>query len=969
MTKNAPFICRPSQGLAAFDGFTFVTDSLHDNRYDRVLPLLKEEQILMCRLMKKTIKQLQASIKSRIRVLDVGTGSGVFGIYAAKMGCDVTMIDISKRSCVFAERNVKVNLGRNTSDIETVRISKTSFQDFAKKEGVGLFDLIILAPPYNPTLSIRSLSQQVSLHAYAGFLGQDCFSEQIVIVPKLISKDGVCLGNMMTTISDDMSLCDDLLLFKEEHCSKLDIVQKIRKAYSTSKVDIRILPILKKLCSTKKFLTFQYSKFLNFDNAEKCKQEINRLSQESPYLALVYFEITKLTNSVSSPPNVTFCPCIPKLICDKNIWDNDIASFEWDNRMMLHRTIVDHCTSEERICGSRRNDYLFKYRDTPDINSCPKSKFRIDNERFGSSIFSLIEEFFLHRGWGEFNNSGDSFFIDHNCPLEFIGINVAPYINRSGLQKAIHELQFWTDSPSKDIPTNSLEALLKAWLGITNHLQKNKCGVFNQHAFRNCKSWNSGDSQGIFTIYDPQKQYNGDIPIPENSFFLWNEKTKKFFKDIHKQCNKKKILFEPVDTTIPGYIQEPLEDLGINENLMYEDLSNNLDEQLSLLLASHWNFHLLLQKHLFASLKTDETSFLASLPLGTFAGEDSQISTEAYGAVWIFAKTRKGKDYVKCTEAFENICSNVSYLIKESFGVQAQMEARSFEEQKIMGLFAHTAKSSLATINSAIEDPSSNARFEMDILNDMISCHASNKIISSVDMGKTFEEAWIKKLPVVCAYDARDEILRRCERHNSLKVLDNHIQKWQKQDIKNFSVKVWNELMLAKNDNISATINNSSTGLTTVWERCFAGIGNLFSCLEEVDSRYPSLIRTAVATAIRQGIFHQLVSNYILCWDGKDQSFNCQTLPKFELHIENSTKNSISSLSNDASINTKENRKSIIIKNLSCCHFDPKKTNDFKLLSYLNKKIDLNLFSWTVDKLKNGFWISKITIFLHNKRR
>ena len=112
LTKWEPCLAGMDRDAAFFDGITIEVDRITDPRWDRVLPILEEEQVYMCRMMEPILRA-----KPGARVLDVGTGSGVFAIYAAKHGCRVVAIDISPRALRFARHNAKNN-GIHTVDGE-----------------------------------------------------------------------------------------------------------------------------------------------------------------------------------------------------------------------------------------------------------------------------------------------------------------------------------------------------------------------------------------------------------------------------------------------------------------------------------------------------------------------------------------------------------------------------------------------------------------------------------------------------------------------------------------------------------------------------------------------------------------------------------------------------------------------------------------------------------------------------------
>src|SRR5437763_973590 len=92
-------------GLSRFDGISIVADPITDARHDRVLPIMEEEQIFMCRQMDAVIRRAGPGALA----LDVGTGSGVFAIWAARRGCRVLAVDVSMRAIAVTRRNASQN--------------------------------------------------------------------------------------------------------------------------------------------------------------------------------------------------------------------------------------------------------------------------------------------------------------------------------------------------------------------------------------------------------------------------------------------------------------------------------------------------------------------------------------------------------------------------------------------------------------------------------------------------------------------------------------------------------------------------------------------------------------------------------------------------------------------------------------------------------------------------------------------
>jgi release factor glutamine methyltransferase len=79
-------------------------------------------------------------------VLDLGTGSGILGIVAARKGCKVTFADISKEALECARKNAEAN-GIYGSFIES-----NMFSNIDDK-----FNTIIFNPPYLPSDDIKDV--------------------------------------------------------------------------------------------------------------------------------------------------------------------------------------------------------------------------------------------------------------------------------------------------------------------------------------------------------------------------------------------------------------------------------------------------------------------------------------------------------------------------------------------------------------------------------------------------------------------------------------------------------------------------------------------------------------------------------------------------------------------------------------------------------------------------------------------
>ena len=277
------------------------------------MPLLVEEQVLMCRL-------LLDRLRPGDLVLDVGTGSGVFGIWAAKKRkCRVVGIDVSKRALKFTAANAKKNGVRIVKQLEKIGkgeifLIHCSFEDFVRKHGAfgQQFDIVFLNPPFNPTCPVI----KPALHADAGPYAQRPFKSQIKLVPKVQKVSGYCLGYQM---SYDV---------REGEIQAIDL---IRNAYR-DKCRITYANVLndEKSINAEHFLVSQYSSFLAHDNdvSTIVKRYIKKVGGKGQCFSLIYYEVSKENSVVLEPPiEVSICALPPKT---------------WQDRIWLHKCIVDH---------------------------------------------------------------------------------------------------------------------------------------------------------------------------------------------------------------------------------------------------------------------------------------------------------------------------------------------------------------------------------------------------------------------------------------------------------------------------------------------------------------------------------------------------------------------------------------------------------------------------------------------------
>jgi SAM-dependent methyltransferase len=152
--------------------FPVVTDRPEAQRIDQVFPLHMENQFFL--------DEMDCDRMKDASVLEIGTGSGVLSIAAAKAGATrVLSLEVNPRAIAFAGFNlfindvegiVEVRLGKDCRlPVRRDRESALDCSDIFEPVGTEQFDLIITNPPFEPTPP--GLEQY--LHSGAGPYGLD----------------------------------------------------------------------------------------------------------------------------------------------------------------------------------------------------------------------------------------------------------------------------------------------------------------------------------------------------------------------------------------------------------------------------------------------------------------------------------------------------------------------------------------------------------------------------------------------------------------------------------------------------------------------------------------------------------------------------------------------------------------------------------------------------------------------------
>jgi SAM-dependent methyltransferase len=326
--KWEPCFVDPKRGIAFFDGITIESDPITDPRWDRVLPVLQEEQIFVCRQMYLRFEQALKD-KQDVWVLDVGTGNGVFAIWAAKKWkCKVVAIDINPRALMIAEKNASKNdirVCHSREELEKIAREKETgvillecikFDSKFREKYSQKFDLVFLSPSYTPIIDPTLIPP---LYDTLGGDGQKSFQDQISLVPKVLKEDGCCIGHQMTPVTPVGS------------DKKMTALTKIKETFKEHYV--RYTHILDKpeLYPSRKFLKEVYQFYLcpqescnNLSRSRAIKGSINEFSKTNHYLAFIYYEVSREEGK-------------------ELIWRRyRVPQKNWDHRIKMHRAVVEN---------------------------------------------------------------------------------------------------------------------------------------------------------------------------------------------------------------------------------------------------------------------------------------------------------------------------------------------------------------------------------------------------------------------------------------------------------------------------------------------------------------------------------------------------------------------------------------------------------------------------------------------------
>jgi SAM-dependent methyltransferase len=431
--KWEPCFVEPKRGIAFFDGITIESDPITDPRWDRVLPVLEEEQIFVCRQMYLRFEQALKD-KQDVWVLDVGTGNGVFAIWAAKKWkCKVLAIDINPRALMIAEKNASKNdirVCHSREELEKIAREKETgvillecikFDRKFREKYSQKFDLVFLSPSYTPIIDKTLIPP---LYDTLGGDGQKSFQDQISLVPEILKEDGCCIGHQMTPVLPN---------------KEMTAVTKIKETFKEH-WKLRYTDILDQLYPSREFLKEVYQFYLcpqescnNLSRSRAIKGSINEFSKTNHYLAFIYYEVSREEGKELIFRRYRF----PK----KN----------WEHRIKMHRAVVENTDH-----SSKGNFFplpsLFTRKSPipqlPEIDLANLSETKLTPQyQWENSPLKAVDCWISKAQIWEF--------------LDLIIVDIVPYDYLGGLQNIYQESKIWLP-PKAD--KKLAKELLEEWL-------------------------------------------------------------------------------------------------------------------------------------------------------------------------------------------------------------------------------------------------------------------------------------------------------------------------------------------------------------------------------------------------------------------------------------------------------------------------------------------------------------------------
>jgi HemK-related putative methylase len=180
-------------------------------------------------LMARALSRLPIRDAASLSVLDLGTGSGIGAVFAARRGATVVAVDINPE----AVRCARINALLNRAD-ERIEVRLGDLFEPVRGE---MFDLVLFNPPF-----YRGVPRDKLDHAWRG---QDVFERFAAELGRVLAPD----GSALLTLSTDGD-CAELLAelgaagFRREIVEQIDLINEVVTIYAVERGRDRSLPVL-----------------------------------------------------------------------------------------------------------------------------------------------------------------------------------------------------------------------------------------------------------------------------------------------------------------------------------------------------------------------------------------------------------------------------------------------------------------------------------------------------------------------------------------------------------------------------------------------------------------------------------------------------------------------------------------------------------------------------------------------------
>jgi release factor glutamine methyltransferase len=136
------------------------------------------------------------------KVLDVGTGSGIQGLYCAMRGAVVTVTDIDATALIYAQQ------AAHTLGVTLTAVQSDLFSNVSER-----FDFVLFNPPYLPSETFEDRTVD------GGTKGRALATRFLEGLPKHLNEDGTALL-LLSSQNDPASLIADQQLFEASVVAK-----------------------------------------------------------------------------------------------------------------------------------------------------------------------------------------------------------------------------------------------------------------------------------------------------------------------------------------------------------------------------------------------------------------------------------------------------------------------------------------------------------------------------------------------------------------------------------------------------------------------------------------------------------------------------------------------------------------------------------------------------------------------------